>query len=417
MTLSSYSRLLRTNRNFRLLWFAQIVSELGDWFYSVAIISFLLELTGSAQLVALAFLTQVLPQTLIAPAAGVINDRISRKQVMIFTDVARAVIVLSMLLVRSRGTLWLLFVLLFLETMCWGLFELGRSAVIPNITSSEEVPAANALSSTTWSVNFALGAALGGFAVVSLGREAVFVLNSVSFLASACLLRRMRFLEPHAENRPPLRTRDLFNFSDIAEGVRYLARDRKMLATVCVKGGIGLGGANWVLLPVLGQKLFPLQLGNVSAEQARTLGMSALFASRGFGALLGAFAAAGFGKSDATRLRWIILSGFLLGAAGYVALGTVAASLTIAVLTLMAAHAGGSACWTSSTTLLQQQTEDRFRGRVFSAETALMTLTLAASSFVAGRLMDTGIDPRTVAIGTGIVALIPAALWLAASRR
>ena len=87
--MTHYWRLLRGNRNFRLLWFAQIVSELGDWFYSVAIFSFLLQLTGSAQLVAYAFLMQVLPQTLIAPAAGVINDRISRRQVMIFADVQR----------------------------------------------------------------------------------------------------------------------------------------------------------------------------------------------------------------------------------------------------------------------------------------------------------------------------------------
>src|SRR5260370_1705130 len=120
MLLASYSRLLRTNRNFRLLWFAQIISELGDWFYSVAIFSFLLELTGSAQFLAFAFLMQVLPQTLASPAAGVINDRLRRKQVMIFADLARAVIVLSMLLVRSRGSLWLLFLLLFTETVCWG---------------------------------------------------------------------------------------------------------------------------------------------------------------------------------------------------------------------------------------------------------------------------------------------------------
>ena len=56
MPLSAYWHLLRDNRNVRLLWSAQVVSEMGDWFYSVAIFSFLLELTGSAQLVAFAFL-------------------------------------------------------------------------------------------------------------------------------------------------------------------------------------------------------------------------------------------------------------------------------------------------------------------------------------------------------------------------
>ena len=108
MTLASYWHLLRGNRNLRLLWTAQIVSEMGDWFYSVAIFSFLLELTGSAQMVALAFLMQVLPQCFMAPTAGVINDRVSRRQVMIFADCARAGIVFAMMLVRTRGMLPLL---------------------------------------------------------------------------------------------------------------------------------------------------------------------------------------------------------------------------------------------------------------------------------------------------------------------
>ena len=414
--LSSYWRLLRDNRNVRFLWLAQIVSELGDWFYSVAIFSFLLELTGSAQLVAFAFLAMVLPQTLTAPASGAINDRLSRKRVMIFADLARAVIVLSMLLVRSRGTLWLLFLLLICETICWGLFEPGRSAVIPNITTPEELPIANALGATTWSFIFAMGAALGGLAAVSFGRNTVFVLNSLSFLASAALIRRMRFTEPHAENRPPLTWRDLFDFSEIALGARYMARDRRLLATVFVKGGVGLMGANWVLLPVLGETVFPLRVGAMTPQQAGILGMSALLASRGTGALGGAFAAAAFGKNDAARLRWVILIGFVVAGLGYVALGTIAGSLATAGLAVMFAHAGGSACWVSSATLLQQQTEDRFRGRVFSAESAFMTLALAVSSFLAGRLIDSGVALRTVALATGLVTLIPAALWLRASR-
>jgi MFS family permease len=96
------------------LWIAQIVSETGDWFYAVAIFSFLLEVTGSAQTVALAFFMQVFPQCVMAPAAGVINDRLSRRKVMLYSDWARAGVVLCMIFVRSRETVWLLFVLLFL---------------------------------------------------------------------------------------------------------------------------------------------------------------------------------------------------------------------------------------------------------------------------------------------------------------
>ena len=100
--LRSYLRLLRENRNYRLLWFAQVVSELGDWFYALAVYNLLLELTGNrAQAVGLAVVLQVLPHTLVAPATGVINDRISRKAIMIGADVARFFIVLGMLAVRT----------------------------------------------------------------------------------------------------------------------------------------------------------------------------------------------------------------------------------------------------------------------------------------------------------------------------
>src|SRR4051794_34493877 len=132
---ADYIALVRSNHNFRRLWLAQIVSELGDWFYSVAIFSFLLETVGTAESVALAFLCQVLPQTLVAPAAGIINDRLSRRKVMLFADWSRFAIVACMLLVRSRDTVWLLYTLLVLETIMWALFEPARSAVVPNIVS------------------------------------------------------------------------------------------------------------------------------------------------------------------------------------------------------------------------------------------------------------------------------------------
>ncbi len=415
MTFASYWRLLRGNRNFRLLWTAQIVSEIGDWFYSVAIFSFLLELTGSAQMVALAFLMQVLPQVFMAATAGVINDRISRRKVMIFADWARAGIVLAMMLVRTRGMLPLLFVLLLLETICYALFEPAQRAVIPNITSDDEIPVANALVSATWSVNFALGAGLGGLVLVAFGRETVFIVNSLSFVASALLIRSMNFAEPHAENLPALRARDLIDFSPIAEGIRYVRRDPKLLATIFVKGGVGLMGSNWVILPVLGERVFRVHWQGLSASQAGALGMSTLLASRGVGAIAGSFLGGNFAGTNRDRLRWTILAGFAMIGVGYAALG-VAGSMAAAVLTLIVAHAGGSACWTASSTLLQKQTDDKFRGRVFSAEFAFSMLTLSISSFAAGRAVDRGIDVRTVAIATGAVALLPIGAWLIAGR-
>jgi predicted MFS family arabinose efflux permease len=287
--------------------------------------------------------------------------------------------------------------------------------VIPNITEGDEIPIANALNSATWSVNFALGAGLGGLALVTFGREAVFIVNSLSFIASALLIRRMRFAEPHADNLAPLRARDLVDFSPIAEGVRYVRRDPKLLATIFVKGGVGFVGANWVILPVLGERVFRVRIHGLTAAQSGALGMSALLASRGIGAVAGSFLGGNFAGTNRARLRWTILAGFAMTAAGYVALGA-AGSLAFAALTLIVAHAGGSACWTASSTLLQKQTDDQFRGRVFSAEFAFSMLAVSISSFAAGQAVDRGIDVRTVAVATGVAMLIPVTVWLFAGR-
>src|SRR4051812_47585674 len=207
ISIASYARLIGANRNFRRLWFAQIVSEIGDWFYTLSIYTLLLQLTGRASSVALALVLQVLPQTLVGPTSGVVNDRLKRKHVMIAADLVRCVVVLAMLLVRSRQTVWLVYPLLLAETTMVAFFEPARSAVIPNVTESGEVLVANTLSSATWSVNLLIGASIGGVVSAYLGRDTAFILNALSFLASAVLISGMRFTEPHADGSPALRVR------------------------------------------------------------------------------------------------------------------------------------------------------------------------------------------------------------------
>jgi MFS family permease len=410
MSLASYLRLVRGNRNFRRLWAAQIVSELGDWFYSLAIYSLLLELTGSAAAVAWAVVLQVLPQTFAGPTAGVVNDRASRKKVMIAADLARAAIVLGMLAVRTPAAVWLIWPLLFLETVMAAFFEPARNAVIPNITSEEELLAANTLSSTTWSFNLAIGATLGGMVAALLGRDAVFGLNAVSFVASAILIAGMRFSEPHLEGCARPRVRDLAGFAPVVDGFRYIARDKRVLATVFAKFGLGLMGSNNVILPLLGERVFPVKWSGLDPQRGAMLGMSLLMGARGAGSLLGPFISGSWSGRHEGRLRLGILFGFLAAALGYVALGQ-APSAWLAIAAVVFAHAGSSSVWVFSTTLLQLYTDDKFRGRVFAADVGLLTFTISLTSFVAGHVVDRGFPVRQFATATGILMLLPALAW------
>ena len=415
VTAGTYWRLVRSNRNYRRLWLAQIVSEIGDWLYVVAIYTLLLELTGTARSIALAIILQLLPQFFVAPAAGIVNDRASRRRVMIAADLARAVIVLAMLVAVRTQVIALIYVLLFLETVMWGFFEPGRSAVVPNIASGEELVAANALSSMTWSLNLALGAGLGGLVAAFFGRDTVFLLNSLSFVVSALLLRGMKFEERHLEGLKPLRARDVVDFSPLRDGVRYIAGDRRLVALLLVKAGLGVFATNWVILPVLAERAFPVKTGAVDPRRGAMLGMSALLSCRGIGSFLGPFFGGLWSGQNRERLRLGILFGFLLGALGFAGL-SIAPSLGLAMLAVVVASSGNSLGWVFSTTLLQFHTDDRFRGRVFSADCAFLVLSMSISCFLAGQSLDWGVPARTVALWTGLLALAPAAVWTFAMR-
>jgi len=276
ISFASYARLLGGNRNFRRLWMAQIVSEIGDWFYTLSIYTLLLQLTGHASSVALALVLQVLPQTLVGPTAGVVNDRLRRKQVMIAADLIRFAVVLAMLLVRSRSMVGLVYPLLLAETVMAAFFEPARSAVVPNIAAKEEVLIANTLSSATWSVNLLIGASVGGAVAAFFGREAVFILNALSFLVSAILIGGMHFAEPHAQSAAPLRPRDLVDFSPVLEGIRYVRSHRTLLPAIFAKAGELMIGPSWVIFTVMGAHEFAVHWRNVDAARGAMLGMSIL---------------------------------------------------------------------------------------------------------------------------------------------
>jgi len=416
VTFRSYLRLVGGNQNFRRLWGAQVVSEIGDWFYTLAIYNLLLQLTGRAGSVALALVLQVLPQTLIGPTAGVVNDRLRRKQVMIAADIGRMAIVLCMLFIRSKQMVWLVYPLLMAETLLVAFFEPARNAIIPNLVAPEDIVVANTLSSTTWSVNLMLGATLGGVVAALFGRNAVFLLNALSFVASATLIWGMHFAEPHAENGHPFHLRELIDFSPIMAGIRYVRSHARLRATIFVKFGNLIIGPGWVLFTVMGQNEFALRWRGMAPERGAFLGMSLLLGARGLGALLGPVMTASWAGHWKPRLERAIFWGYLATATGYALLG-VAGHLWQACLCVVLAHFGSSIIWVFSTTLLQLQSEDEFRGRVFSADLGLSMLTIALGAYLAGRFVDWGFAARYVASVAGMLMLIPAALWGWAIRR
>src|SRR3954470_6472011 len=199
----SYSELLGKNRGFRFLWLGQVVSQMGDWFDTIAVYTIALQLTGSSRSVALIMVARFLPSVVMGPLSGVVADRFSRRSIMIASDLIRALVVLGFLFVRRPDQMWLVYVLTVLQLAFSTFFEPAKTAAIPAIVSGRELLSANAISSVTWSVMLTLGAAVGGVVTGWFGTNAAFVLDSLTYLASAALIFTVRF--PRRAARPKSR--------------------------------------------------------------------------------------------------------------------------------------------------------------------------------------------------------------------
>lgn len=404
-----YIDLLRRNRAFRQLWLGQVVSQMGDWFDTIALYTIILNLTGSGRDIGLLLVARFLPSFLFGPLSGVVADRFSRQRIMIVTDMLRALVVLGFLFVRRADQLWIVYVLTVLQLGLSTFFEPAKTAAIPSIVEDRELVAANAISSVTWSVMLTLGAAIGGLITGWFGTNVAFILDAASYLLSAALIASIRVQKRRKRERHKLSVGRALGITETIDGIRYVKDRPRVLALLLVKPAWGLGGGILTLLAVFGERIFPV------GKSAAT-GIGVLFAARGIGTAVGPIVARRMaGEIDRKMKAWIGIA-FLIAGAFYIAFGS-ATSFVFALIVLGVAHCGGSILWVFSTVLLQRGVDDSFRGRVFAAELALLTLTMAASNYTTGELLDRfQISPRLVTIGIGIFFLMPGLAWFLTQR-
>jgi MFS family permease len=288
------------------------------------------------------------------------------------------------------------------------IFEPTSSAALPNLVDDEELGEANVLIGSAWGTMLAVGAALGGAVAATLGRDAAFVINAASFGVSALLVVGIRrpFSKRAAEGahheRPRGGVRGIRD--SLAVVVRFARSHRILAALLLSKTTFGVGTGVIVMLAIYGRDVFA----------AGDAGIGLLFAARGLGALIGPFLARSLvGLTDRGLLLGIAGS-FVAFAVGY-ALLPLAPVLWIAMLCVFVAHLGGGSQWMLSSYGLQRASPDQIRGRVFSFDYGLVTVTIAVSLFIAGYLAEVLPPAITTWIMVGLAG-IAAVGWISLAR-
>ena len=372
-----YLRVLIANTQYRRLWSAQVVSQLGDWFSSIALYTLVLSLTGSAEAVGLLIGAQFLPAALAGYWAGPLADRLGRRSLMLTADIGRAALALCYLAVDRPERVPLLYLITVLMVLFQAVFEPARKSALPDIVHRDQMVLANAISGATWSTMLCLGAAAGGLVSGYFGHRAAFLLNSLSFLMSAYFVTGLRFSSDEVERTTG---------APWGECLSYLRRHPRLAVYMLSKTLWCLGGGITLVLTLYGKREYPLS-GGVGESGAISIGL--FYAMRGLGSALGPFLAYRIKGHSLKGLPGALVPGFLIGSLGYLLLSH-SWSLPVAMACVFFAHLGGSTQWVFSTSLLQLSLKPEVRGRVFALEYTGLNLAVAVSSYLVGRAGDAG---------------------------
>lgn len=367
--------------NLRRLLTANLLSGIGDWFNSVAVLSLLMELTGTAMAVGITLALRTLPHLFFGPLGGIIADRYDKKKVMIFCDFARAGIASCFLLVSTASDIWLVYCGTFLLVAFSSLYHPSRLSILPHIVEREELATANALDQSVYGIVMAVGSLIGGICIALWGIQVAFVFNALSFLASGILIIRLVVTRSESEHRSSaglqVSYRDVLTFAARTPVVRSI-----LLLTALWPIG---GGIINVLISVYAFQVF----------HAGQMGIGLLYGAIGFGFIVGGLAADRFAhrpyKVASVSLSLeglaLLLTSFsptIYAAAVFYALSTIAGGM-------------GNA---SLRTLLMEHVHSDFQGRVFAFEATVSNVLIGLSMLAGGWLLSFA-EPRIVGFAAG----------------
>jgi MFS family permease len=381
---------LLRNVRFLYLWLGQGISFVGDAVSMVALVVLIFQISGSATAVGGALVARLLP-TLASPLAGVLADRLDRRVVLVASDLARAVLTLGLIFVRD---LIFLYVLVFLMGLARTIFNPTIRAAFPSVVGGD-LTRANALISGTFSVSETVGPALGGLLVATIGVNAAFVLDSVTYLISAAFLFRVPLPRP--------RRGDDGNFArELKAGFTYLAGARMPLAIVV--------GAFLTMLTI--NTTIPAEVFLAKETfDAGSAGYGLLVGLWGGGMVLGSALIAALGD----RVNLVPLYFFGIFTSALALVGTsFSPTFILALGALIIAGVANSVDDVAANTILQKQVPDALLGRVFAVRFLGFSAGDVLAFLVGGMIVDAA-GPRftylfagasTAAMGLLILLLV-----------
>ena len=413
----TYGELIGGNRNFRNLLAGQFISELGNWFNFIAGLGLVRVVSEASPTAAgLFFVARLLPFALMSPIAGTFVDRFSRRQVMIATDLLRAVIALSFLLVTSAENLWIAYLATVLLHTFGAFFDGAKNAAAPNLVGKEGLLAATALLFSTRFLLMAIGSALGGWAAAAFGYQVAFLINAASFLISAYTV----WLIPEeatrddetAERMENKKSRDSF-ITELREGFSYAVKNH-FAFTILIMNVIWATGGG--LINIIFERIGGVHFAGIEGWNP-DVAVAMLWTATGLGLTLGMLIAHRtsiyLDRKGRNRsfIGWtLIIHGILFSTAAMMP------TLWLFAAVVFVSRAIVGVEYAVQETMFQRSLPDYIRGRISTLDRGAELTMFGLSSYVASGMMFY-ITPQMLTVISGILSALAGVVWFIRQRK
>jgi len=386
-------------RNFFLLWSGGLISMIGNWVLLAAMPFYVYELTGSALATSGVLMAYIAPGVVFGSIAGVFVDRWDRRRTMVAISLLQAITVSFLALVQSASDIWLIYVIVFIESSLGQFFSPAENALLPKLVGEEHLLAANSLNSMNDNLARLGGPALGGVLLGKVGFASVVAVDAVSYLLAAILIITLRVsAAPRQDQTGGTAGSQLQRFwREWVSGLQLVRRDQ-LLAPLFLVVGVALFGD-----AILGAVLVPFVQDGMGLGAVE---FGWMMTARGIGGLIGGLSAAYVGtKMGMAQIISLALAGSGLTILVAVLFPVLAVALPILVITGIIGLIG----FVTIQTVLQLGTEDSYRGRVFGTYGTTVTLLMLLGNGIGGAMADQ-IGARLLMGGASIVYVLAGVL-------
>ncbi|MBV9258205.1 MAG: MFS transporter [Ktedonobacteraceae bacterium] len=391
-------------RNICFLWTAGLISTLGDWVIATSLPFYVYLLTGSALATGTMFLIEAIPRIAFGYLAGIFVDRWNQKWIMILSDLSRAILLLLLFFVHNSHTIWIIYLVAFVETTISLLFTPAKGALLPELVEKQHLMQVNTLGSISDNFCRLAGPIIGGALLGLSGIYSVVVIDILSYLVSGilifCIHEPASLQANNVHDTQKAVSSKISVWSQGVAGIRVLYQKRwlLMLSIVMGMGMFAQGIINVLLVVFVNQTL-----------HSNALGFGWIMSAQGIGGLLGGFLIGLVGqKIFPSRLLASSLTS--VGVLFLLIIHVPIYGFALALFALAGIPVVG---WTvSASTLLQKNVDRAYRGRVLgiygSIQMASLIIGMGAAS-IAGSVLGANI-PLDIAAGmlllSGLIAFL-----------